>query len=137
MKTKIGYDFPKIDGHELSESRKELFRFWREKFQDSLEMVEKLDYDNAAHNCAFEVVAHEIRTATPNSINDYTLPYGSIETQVKYLQGKVLTVIDASFSDERQLKAVKDLVNKTFSEQLDWIYEVASGHPPRGSASSN
>ena len=59
-----------------------------------------------------------------NSLEEEKYTYQTVETQVKYLQGKVLTVIDASFSDERQLKAVKDLINKSFSEQLDWIYEL-------------
>jgi len=50
--------------------------------------------------------------------------FGTIQTQVKFLQGKVLTVIDASYTDGRQLKAVKDLVNKMFSEQLTWISQL-------------
>lgn len=53
-----------------------------------------------------------------------SLDYSTIETQVKFLQGKVLTVVDASHNDQRQLKAVKDLVNKMFSEQLSWIAQL-------------
>ena len=73
---------------------------------------------------------------TPNKLEENPLyTYGTVETQVKFLQGKVLTVIDASFSDERQLKAVKDLVNQVFSQQLDWIYELGYKTPPRGTDS--
>jgi hypothetical protein len=52
------------------------------------------------------------------------LSYTSISAQVKFLQGKILTIVDASYSNERQLKAVKDLVNKMFSEQLTWIGQL-------------
>lgn len=54
------------------------------------------------------------------------LGYGSIESQIKFLQGKVLTVIDASYADQTQKKAVKDLINKFFSEQLTWILELCA-----------
>jgi len=50
--------------------------------------------------------------------------YGGISSQIKFLQGKVLTVIDASYTNEKQLKAVKDLINKMFSEQLTWISQL-------------
>lgn len=52
------------------------------------------------------------------------LEYEAIETQVSFLQGKVLTVIDAILSDERQLKATKDLIKSAFSEQLSWIGQL-------------
>jgi hypothetical protein len=49
------------------------------------------------------------------------MDYTEVQKQVKFLQGKVLTVLEASFTNESQLKAVKDLVNKMFSEQLSRI----------------
>jgi hypothetical protein len=52
------------------------------------------------------------------------LEFGSIATQLGFLEGKVLTVIDAALSDQRQLKAVKDLVKKMFSEQRTWISQL-------------
>lgn len=55
------------------------------------------------------------------------LEYVEIETQVKFLQGKVLTVIDASFPSNEQRKAVKDLINKSFSEQLNYLFQLT--HP--------
>jgi hypothetical protein len=52
------------------------------------------------------------------------LDYSQICSQVKFLQGKVLTVIEASNTNEKQLKAVKDLVNKMFSEQLTRVTQL-------------
>lgn len=52
------------------------------------------------------------------------LDYSGVISQFKFLQGKVLTVIEASFSDERQLKAVKDLINKMFSEQMTYCAQL-------------
>lgn len=52
------------------------------------------------------------------------LGHDSISAQFKFLQGKVLTVIDASVSDPRQLKAIKDLVNTAFSNQMAWCYQL-------------
>lgn len=48
---------------------------------------------------------------------------------LKLLQGKVLTVIDASFDDERRAKYVKDLVREAFSTQGNWMFEATlKGH---------
>jgi len=58
------------------------------------------------------------------AVSSLKLSYSAIETQIKFLQGKVLTVIDASFPQGNQLKAVKDLVNEKFREQLNWISEL-------------
>jgi len=53
------------------------------------------------------------------------LHWMDICNQVKFLQGKVLTVIDASYIvNEKQAKAVKDLVNKMFSEQLTYSSQL-------------
>lgn len=50
--------------------------------------------------------------------------YNGIESQIKFLQGKVLTVIDASMPSGEQKKAIKDLINQKFSEQLNHIYNI-------------
>lgn len=52
------------------------------------------------------------------------LEFSSIVAQLGFLEGKVLTIIDASYTNERQLKAVKDLVKKMFSEQRNWIGQL-------------
>lgn len=49
--------------------------------------------------------------------------FDTIQTQVKFLQGKVLTVIDAAIIGQ-QNKAIKDLINKMFSEQLTYISQL-------------
>ena len=45
---------------------------------------------------------------------------------LKGTQGKVLTIIDATFIDEKRLKYVKDLVKDAFSKQADWLFELAT-----------
>lgn len=54
--------------------------------------------------------------------------YSGIATQVSFLQGKVLTVIDAAIADHQQNKAIKDLIKTAFGEQLDWMFELC-GRP--------
>lgn len=50
--------------------------------------------------------------------------YDTYETQTRFLLGKVLTVIDAAFTDREQRKAVKDLVRQQFREQQKWVCEI-------------
>ncbi len=47
-----------------------------------------------------------------------------IHSQFKFLQGKVLTIIEASISDKGQLKAIKDLVNTSFSNQMMYVEQL-------------
>ena len=42
-------------------------------------------------------------------------------------QGKVLTIIDATYTDDKRLKYVKDLVREAFSSQGNWLFELATG----------
>jgi len=44
---------------------------------------------------------------------------------IKHLQGKVLTVIDATFIDEKRSKYVKDLIKDAFSNSSNWLYELS------------
>lgn len=44
---------------------------------------------------------------------------------VKHLQGKVLTVLDATFTDEKRIKYVKDLIKECFSSSSNWLYEMS------------
>lgn len=60
-------------------------------------------------------------------IKEVKLSYGVAETQIKYIQGKVLTVVDASYTDAIQRKAIKDLINHSFAESLNWLYDLS--HP--------
>jgi len=52
------------------------------------------------------------------------LGFSPIKSQLNFLKGKVLTVIDASIQDEIQRKAIKDLIHNAFEEQIDWIYQL-------------
>lgn len=46
----------------------------------------------------------------------------AIESQVEgFLLGKVLTIIDASYSDQMQREAVKSLIKDKFHSQLDYF----------------
>jgi len=42
----------------------------------------------------------------------------------KTLQGTILTIVEASYTDKNQLKAVKDLIKSAFSRQLTWISDI-------------
>lgn len=56
---------------------------------------------------------------------EHSMAYNAVESQIKFLQGKVLTVIDASFPQGEQKKAIKDLINQKFSEQLNHISNIS------------
>lgn len=48
----------------------------------------------------------------------------AVEIQIEqFLLGKVLTIIDASYSDERQREAVKSLIKDKFHSQLDYLLD--------------
>ena len=49
--------------------------------------------------------------------------YSMFESRVKFLQGKVLTIVDASYQEKEQRDAVKSLVNNVFSQQLTEVYD--------------
>jgi hypothetical protein len=50
-----------------------------------------------------------------------------VNSQIKFLQGRVLTIVEAAISDRNQLKAVKDLINTSFSNQLMYVLQL--GYP--------
>ena len=49
--------------------------------------------------------------------------YRTCEKHLRHLQGRVLTIIDASHADQDQRKAVKDLVNSAFSSKMIQIHD--------------
>ena len=61
---------------------------------------------------------------------EHTLNYFEVESQVKFLQGKVLTIVDASYSNVEQKKAVKSLINSVFSTELAWILQLCAPETP-------
>lgn len=56
-----------------------------------------------------------------------SLTLDAIQTQIGFIEGKVLTVIDATYSNSIQNKAVKDLIRSAFREQRQWIGKLATG----------
>lgn len=51
------------------------------------------------------------------------LRFSYVSRQLRYLQGEILTLMEATIDDERKLKAVKDLVKDKFSAKISWVYE--------------
>jgi FKBP-type peptidyl-prolyl cis-trans isomerase (trigger factor) len=64
----------------------------------------------------------EVQQETDTPRDSRTKYYSeSIETQIEgFLLGKVLTIIDASYSDQVQRNAVKSLIKDKFHAQLDY-----------------
>lgn len=52
------------------------------------------------------------------------LEFPAIQTQVSFLQGKVLTIVEAALPEGRQLEAVKGLIKGAFRDQLDYIARI-------------
>ena len=64
------------------------------------------------------------------------IAYSLSEDNVKRLAGKVLTLIDASIAEDKQNKAMKDLVKQYFRETIEqfqsfWFYQDGNG-PTKG-----
>ncbi len=64
-------------------------------------------------------------------VNRYYIPedelpisYSGMEIHLKDLAGKVLTIVDASYSDQIQRKAIKDLVKKEFGGVFRYFQEM-------------
>lgn len=61
-----------------------------------------------------------------------SLPLSAIQAQISFIQGKVLTIIDATSASDAQNKAIKDLVKDAFRTQLNWIGSLAMGRDNGG-----
>ena len=66
----------------------------------------------------------EVTYSRPD-VHDRHLTLDGIEAQLSFLQGEILTLMDASFSDREQCKAVKDLVKQFFRSRIRWIGELS------------
>lgn len=84
----------------------------------TMEMVEILG--NSEPFSKKEDIVHEMLTG-----DEKDLPVDQILSIVKHLQGKVLTIVDASYDDKERAKFVKDLVKEAFSSSSSWIYEMS------------
>jgi len=67
---------------------------------------------------------------TEKACREIKFNYFSIESQIKYLQGRVLTLIESSITDLEQRKATKDLAKSLFSDAMVHAYNMAV-HPPQ------
>lgn len=50
--------------------------------------------------------------------------FGFFYTQISFLEGKLLTVVDASYSDREQREAVKSLIKKEVRTWGDWVHSL-------------
>ena len=57
-------------------------------------------------------------------IKEIPLCYQSIESHLKYTQGRILTIIDACIVDKEQKRSIKDLINGEITQQLNWLYDL-------------
>lgn len=57
-------------------------------------------------------------------VESIALKVDVIQDQLKFLQGRVLTIVEATLPDGKQKKATKDLVNKEFSDQLSYVWQL-------------
>lgn len=73
---------------------------------------------------------------TNNLDIDLKVNQGSLSSQMSFLVGRVLTIIDASIADPRQNKALKDILEKEIWDKYNFMLEIWGG---KGSilASSN
>jgi hypothetical protein len=69
------------------------------------------------------------RTKDARNLAVQMLHYNDVAAQVKALAGKVLTVLDAAFVNDKQNKAVKDLTKAGFREQLNSLWRKAIEDP--------
>lgn len=53
------------------------------------------------------------------------LDFAFCKDMLRILMGQTLTIIDASFSDKEQRKAVKDLVRQTYNDRLCFLSDMA------------
>jgi hypothetical protein len=56
-----------------------------------------------------------------------TLPLSGVHAQLNFLMGDVLTIIDASYSNPEQNKAIKDLIKNSFRARHNWLDSLAKG----------
>ena len=59
-----------------------------------------------------------------NSQEEHAMDFSAIAKHIKWLQGEILTIAEASIDNENKLKATKSLISKSFSDKLDWIYQM-------------
>lgn len=51
------------------------------------------------------------------------MAFSMVSRHLRWLQGEILTILEATIDDERKLKATKQLVKDKISSKISWIYE--------------
>ncbi len=62
-----------------------------------------------------------------SKMQEGSLCLGGIISQIKFIEGDILTIIDSAIAEDRHNKATKDLVKNVFSRQMRWISSLANG----------
>ena len=106
----------------------------REQLQQLDEMLSDGNGYSAKINEASEVEAVEIKEAYPEKfepkLSQPTMSQERIIGRLKSLQGRILTIADATFADKAQREAAKTLINKEFRrdiEQIDRFFRLPDG----------
>lgn len=73
------------------------------------------------------VKSSKIMSKTPRIEKAKPLSLDSVQFQVQYLQGRVLTILEAVIANQEQCKATKDIVRGEFNNTISWI--VAQAYP--------
>lgn len=69
-----------------------------------------------------EVIGQEKFELERGGTENY-MRFSFVSMHLKHLMGEVLTTLEASISDERQLKATKSIIKNYFGRKIDWVYE--------------
>jgi hypothetical protein len=88
--------------------------------EEAYENGELLGMDVLGNTETIEPIVDEMFTGEEKPLDAYR-----VISVLKHLQGKVLTVVDATFSDEKRIKYVKDLMKDCFSQSSNWLYEMS------------
>ena len=64
---------------------------------------------------------------TSNS-KEHGFPSDAIESQLGYLQGEVLTLIEATIGDKEQKEATKQIIKSYFRKRIDWMNDISSNY---------
>jgi len=56
---------------------------------------------------------------------EYPVSIYNIMSIIKHFQGEILTIVDATFVDERRLKYVKDIVKRSFTDLSGRLYTLS------------
>ena len=53
------------------------------------------------------------------------ISFTDASNQINFLQGRILTIVEAVITNESQLKATKDLIKSSISDTHDWFAKLA------------